>query len=84
MAPASVSVRGNIHFKLRFNTTHGDTDLYWRVIIGDAEYLVRSLVCKVDTWSDASFDERAGQIKYHIAGVCTDFDIDEELRAILK
>lgn len=84
MADEPISVKGNIHFKIRFNTAHGDTDLYWRVIIDDTEYLVRNLMCKVDTYSDASFDKKAGVIKYHIAGDCTDFYIDETLNAFLR
>lgn len=77
-------LNGNIDFKVRFNTQHGDSDLFWRVIIDDKEYLVRSLHCKVDTYSDASFDKNAGFIKYHIAGVCKEFVIDEELNASFK
>lgn len=63
-------------FKIRFNTAHGETDLYWRIIIGDNEYLVSSVQCDVPTFSDASFDERANTVKYHIAGFCTDFCTD--------
>ncbi len=74
----------NIHFKIRFNTAHGDTDLYWRVIVDENEYLTRSVRCCVETYSDASFDTRAGVIKYHIAGVCAELVIDEQLNALLK
>ena len=84
MASEQISVKGTIHFKIRFNTAHGDTDLFWRVIIDETEYLVRTLFCKVETCSDASFDKRAGLNKYHIAGACTDFYIDEELNAFFK
>jgi hypothetical protein len=73
-----------IDFKIRFNTLHGDTNLFWRVIIAKEEYLVRSLQCKVNTYSDASFDKNAGVIKYHMAGVCKEFTIDEELNATFK
>lgn len=77
-------VKDNIFFKLRFNTAHGDTDLYWRVIIDDDEYLTRSVSCQVATRSDASFDKKAGVIKYHIVGTCTEFIVDDNLNAILK
>jgi len=79
-----VSLKGNIRFKIRFNTAHGDTDFYWRVIIDDTEYLARSVNCNVATFSDASFDKNANAVKYHMAGVCSDFSIDEEGRAVFK
>lgn len=79
-----ISLQGVFLFKIRFNTTHGDTDLYWRVIIDDTEYLVRTLQCNVATHSDASFDKNAGTIKYHIAGTCTAFVIDNELNALIS
>jgi len=72
-----ISLKGDLHFKLRFNTMHGDTDLYWRVIIDEVEYLVKSVHCKVDTWSDSSFDIKANAIKYNMAGICKDFSVDE-------
>ncbi len=73
-----------LNFKIRFNTTHGDTGLYWRVIIEEQEYLVATLYCMVHTRSDASFDERAGVIKYHIAGSCNEFHVDENENAFFK
>ncbi len=73
-----------IFFKIRFNTTHGDTDLYWRIIINDEEILARSLQCSVPTYSESSFDQRAGAIKYHIAGVCSEFILDEAKNAFFK
>jgi hypothetical protein len=84
MAIGPITMKGNIHFRIRFNTVHGDTDLYWRVIIDDEEYLARSLHCKVETRSDASFDTRAGVIKYHIAGDCHEFHLDEDGQAIFS
>lgn len=84
MNEQSVLLSGKIIFKLRFNTTHGDTNLYWRVIIGDTEHLVTTLQCNVSTHSDASYDERAGMIKYHIAGECSEFSIDENGNAFLN
>ena len=73
---------GNIHFKIRFNTLHGATGLYWRVIIGEEEILVRNVRCKVETYSDASYDTRAGVIKYLIAGVCHELRVDAEGMAV--
>jgi hypothetical protein len=84
MQKSSTLLKGNIAFKLRFNTAHGDTDLYWRVIVDDTEYLTRSVRCKVETCSDASFDKTAGVVKYHIAGVCSELMIDENLNAVFK
>ncbi len=84
MTTQTVSLKGNINFKLRFNTAHGDTDLYWRVFIDEQEYLVNSLHCMVHTFSDRSFDEKAGMIKYNMAGVCNEFIIDENRTAIFK
>lgn len=89
LAPAHISVKGNIRFKLRFNTQHGDTDLHWRVILTkdegqETEYLVRSIRCEVPTHSDASYEERVGQIKYNMAGECSELLIDEEQRAVLR
>ena len=84
METLTTAINGDIHFKIRFNTLHGTTDLYWRVIIDETEYLARTVHCKVDTYSDASFDKNAGVIKYHIAGTCTDFSIDGEQNALFK
>ncbi len=78
------SIKGDIDFKIRFNTQHGDTELYWRIIIGNTEYLANSLHCLVPTYSDASFDERAGAIKYHMAGSCIEFCLNEVHKAIFK
>jgi hypothetical protein len=81
-------MKGNIQFRLRFNTMHGDTDLYWRVIIIEdnepKEFLARSVNCMVPTCSDASFDKNANAIKYHMAGNCTEFNIDCDGKATLK
>ena len=79
-----VSLQGTISFRIRFNTTHGDTDLYWRILIDDTEYLVRSLQCNVPTRSDASFDKNVGVIKYHIAGTCSQFVVDDALHALFS
>lgn len=76
MPDEEILLKGDLHFKLRFNTMHGDTGLYWRVIIDDREYLVKTIHCKVETWSDSSFDTRANAIKYNMAGKCTGFHID--------
>jgi len=73
-----------LEFKLRFNTMHGNTDLYWRVIIGEEEHLVASIQCEVPTYSDASFDKKANTIKYHMAGKCNEFIIDETGKGILR
>jgi hypothetical protein len=78
-----VTLKGDLHFKLRFNTMHGDTDFYWRVIIDDEEYLVKSIHCKVETWSDASFDTRANAIKYNMTGKCREFYVDDDGKGIL-
>ncbi len=80
----TIILRDDIYFKIRFNTLHGDTDLYWRVIIDEIEYLVHSIHCKVESWSEASFDKKANAIKYHIAGVCNEFYIDENRKAIFQ
>jgi hypothetical protein len=79
-----ISLSGTIHFKLRFNTTHGDTQLFWRVIIDETEYLVKTLNCMVHTRSDASYDTKAEAIKYHVTGTCQEFLIDNEGNAIFK
>jgi len=79
-----VSINSNIYFKIRFNTTHGGTGFYWRIIIGDEEYLACSLECKVGTRSDASFDSRAGVIKYHIVGECSELFINEAGHAVFS
>lgn len=71
-------------FKIRFNTTHGDTGLYWRIIIDDEEYLARNVHCAVATYSESSFDKRAGSVKYHMAGECNEFCLDESENAFLK
>jgi len=79
-----ISISGNIHFRIRFNTTHGDSQLYWRVIIDEQEYLATSLHCNVPTFSDASFDKKANALKYHIAGECKEFALDEHCKAVFK
>jgi hypothetical protein len=73
-----ISLDGSIFFKLRFNTMHGDTDFYWRIIINEEEYLARTLNCMVNTFSDESFDKKANATKWHIAGICKHFRIDED------
>lgn len=73
-----------IYFRVRFNTAHGDTDLYWRVIVDGTEHLVRNLRCEVPTFSDEWLDPAVGKVKYHIAGECVEFVIDNELTAIFK
>ena len=79
-----IALKGNIRFKLRFNTTHGGTNLFWRVIIDDTEYLATSLQCQVPTFSNASFDAKANSVKYHIAGECREFMIDEDGNAFFS
>lgn len=79
-----IKIVGPVQFKLRFNTAHGETDFFWRVIIDDTQYLARSIDCQVPTQSDASFDKTANCIKYHIAGTCNEMLIDEEYNLILK
>ena len=66
MEQYSIVIHGPLEFKLRFNTTHGDTNLYWRVFINNVEYLAATLQCMVPTHSDASFDTRANTTKYQI------------------
>jgi len=73
-----------ISFKIRFNTAHGDTGLYWRIIINEREYLAKSIQCSVPTFSESSFDRVAGAIKYHLAGKCTEFYVDELKNAYFK
>jgi hypothetical protein len=82
MPQETISLRGNLQFKIRYNTMHGDTDFYWRVIIDDEEYLVKEVHCKVETWSDASFDIRANALKYNMAGACKEFYVDENGKGI--
>lgn len=77
-----IIIKGDIFFKIRFNTMHGDTDLYWRVLIDEQEFLVNSVLCKVDTYSEQSFDKNAGAIKFHIAGTCSEFKILEGKKAV--
>jgi len=84
MEQVRISGDGNIHFRLRFNTRHAGTNLYWRVFIGDREYLASGIKCMVPTSSDASFDEQAGEMKYNIAGVCREFLIDENGLALFR
>jgi hypothetical protein len=76
--------QGDIYFKIRFNTTHGDTDLYWRVIIDEQEHLAHAVHCNVETWSEASFDKKANAIKYHMAGRCKVFYIDADRKAMFE
>lgn len=59
MPQDALSITGDMHFKIRFNTAHGDTDFYWHVIVTplpgaeeEQEYLARSVHCKVDTYSE--------------------------------
>ncbi len=75
---------GDLLFKIRFNTTHGDSGLYWRIIISEHEYLVRAVHCAVPTSSESSFDDRAGAVKFHMAGKCTEFFLDDLKNAYLK
>jgi len=82
MQNPTISIKGDIYFKIRFNTMHGDTDFYWRVIIDEREFLACSVRCKVETYSDKSFDKNANTIKYHIAGKCTEFCITEDNTAL--
>ena len=73
----------DIEFKIRFNTQHKDTDLYWRVIVNDEENLVRTIKCNVNTYTESSFDKLSGMIKFHIAGFCEQICIDENLNAVI-
>ncbi|OJW82627.1 MAG: hypothetical protein BGO69_05940 [Bacteroidetes bacterium 46-16] len=73
-----IKLDGNIFFKIRFNTMHADTNLYWRIIINDEEYLAATLNCRVNTFSDESFDKNANTTKWHIAGICRHFHLDED------
>ena len=82
METETIAIRGDYFFKIRFNTMHGDTDLYWRVIIDNKEFLVHSVHCNVATYSDQSFDKNANAIKYHMAGNCTELLINEDRKAI--
>lgn len=82
MTPIHLS--GDIHFRLRFNTKHGDTNLYWRVFIDDQEYLVAGITCLVPTHSDAAFDKEANEMKYNMAGVCREFIVDEQGTAVFR
>ena len=74
----TVTLKGDIFFKIRFNTMHGETNLYWRVIIGEDEYLAATLNCLVNTFSDESFDQKANATKWHLAGRCQHFNIDAD------
>jgi hypothetical protein len=84
MQSAAILLKGSIDFKIRFNTTHGDTNLYWRVIIDEKEYLVSDIQCQVYTFSDRSFDKKANAIKYHIAGQCKEFIVGNDMIATFK
>ena len=84
MNNSTIHLRGDLHFKLRFNTAHGATSLYWRVFIGKEEYLARSLQCDVPTHSDVAYDAKAGAVKYNLAGQCSEFYIDENDNAFFK
>ena len=79
-----VHIKGDIEFKIRFNTAHADTNLYWRIIIDEQEFLTNSILCNVVTYSDHSFDEKANAIKYHLAGKCAEFSIDIEGKGIFS
>lgn len=79
-----VSSPAEITFKIRFNTMHGDTCLYWRVIIDDEEYLAATVHCAVPTYSESSFDKHAGTIKWHMAGTCAEFYMDDAKNAFFK
>lgn len=79
-----LQLQGSMHFRLRFNTKHGDTNLYWRIFINDKEYLVSSIQCEVPTHSDTCFDEQANEQKYNIAGYCNEFIVHEDGTAILR
>jgi hypothetical protein len=80
----TITLKGDIHFKMRFNTTHGDTNLYWRIIIEGEQYLARSIQCYVATYSDRSYDNTAREIKYHISGDCREFILDKDKNAVFK
>lgn len=54
--------------QIRFNTEHGNTDLLWRVVIDNHEYLAKSIQLEVPshTTTDTLSD---GRIKYHITAL---------------
>lgn len=82
--PLPISLQGPLFFRIRFNTQHGDTGLYWRILIGGAEYLTTSINCQVRTYSESSFDDMANAVKYHMAGEASLLEIDEQGAATLS
>lgn len=84
VSETAIHLTGDLYFRIRFNTTHGDTNLYWRVIIDEQEYLAASIKCEVPTFSDRSFDETANAIKFHLAGNCNEFKIGDDKTATFK
>lgn len=54
--------------QIRFNTEHGNSDLLWRVIIENHEYLAQSIQLEVPshTTTDILPD---GRIKHHITAL---------------
>lgn len=79
-----IQLSGSLFFKIRFNTAHNGSGFFWRIIIDEKEYLAIALHCNVPTFSEASFDKNANEIKYHIAGNCTSFILNEDKIAFLK
>lgn len=79
-----IHLTGTLHFRIRFNTMHGTTGLYWRVLIGNEEYLAATLRCQVPTFTESSYDERAQAVKYHMAGLCSQLTINEAGEAVLE
>jgi hypothetical protein len=84
MDSSSIVFTGDFEFKLRFNTTHGETNLYWRLIIENREYLVNAIHCNVPTYSESSFDEKAQAIKFHMAGKGKTLHIDNKQSATIS
>jgi hypothetical protein len=84
MQNQSVIVNGDLYFKIRFNTAYGTTNLYWRVIIEENEYLVCAIKCDVPTFSESSWDAKANAMKWHMAGRCSEFAVDGDGCGVLK
>jgi len=84
MGNSPLEIKGALSFRIRFNTLHGDTDLYWRLLVSGSEYLVSTIECRVPTCTDRSYDTNAGAVKFHIAGTCTEMKITENHHAILQ
>jgi hypothetical protein len=63
--------------QIRFNTEHGLSNLYWRVIVDDKEFLAKSVQLEVSSFSttDTLAD---GRIKHHITAIYNELIWNED------